>query len=73
MRPRKEIARVIENLSEAPYRNVAIKAQRWLKAPDSPLAHVGSRWSLISRDDSWFLLASAIAARRPPTVRGSCT
>ena len=50
----------IEKVADRPYRAVATIADRWLKAPDSPLSRVGSRFSLVSRDDSWFLLASAI-------------
>ena len=53
----------IERLSAQPYSTVAAVAGRWLKAPDSPLAHAGSHWNLVSRDDSWFLLAPAVTPR----------
>jgi transcriptional regulator with XRE-family HTH domain len=52
----------IEKLSGHPYRDVDAIADRWRMAPDSPLAHIGSHWSLVSRDDSWHLLASAVTA-----------
>ena len=47
-------------LSGRPYEVIAEIAERWLKAPDSPLMRIGSRWSLVSRNDSWHLLASAV-------------
>ena len=50
----------IAKIAGQPYRAVAAVAERWLKTPDSPLTRVGSRWSLVSRDDSWFLMASSI-------------
>jgi len=50
----------IEKLSAHPYSFIAAAAVRWLKAPDSPLTRAGSRWNLVSRDDSWFLLARAV-------------
>ena len=42
------------------YGSVAAVAMRWLKEPDSPLARAGSRWNLVSRDDSWFLLSPMV-------------
>jgi len=50
----------IEKLSGHPYSVVSVVAERWLQAYDPPLTRVGTRWSLVSRDDSWFLLASAV-------------
>jgi hypothetical protein len=42
------------------YGSVAAVAMRWLKEDDSPLVRAGSRWTLVSRDDSWFLLAPTV-------------
>ncbi len=50
----------LEKLSGRPYSDLSALAERWLKMPDSPLTRVSSRWKLVSRDDSWFLLASGI-------------
>jgi transcriptional regulator with XRE-family HTH domain len=50
----------IERLSGRRYEAVAEEALRWLNAPDSPLTRAGSHWNLVSRDDSWFLLAPAL-------------
>ncbi len=47
-------------LSGRPYEDFAEVADRWRTAPDSPLMRIGSRWSLVSRNDSWHLLASAV-------------
>ena len=33
---------------------------RWMKASDSPLTRRGSHWNLVSREDSWFLLAGLV-------------
>ena len=50
----------IERLAGYPYSVVAATAARWLKAPDSPLRRAGSRWNLVSRDDSWYLLVRMV-------------
>jgi transcriptional regulator with XRE-family HTH domain len=47
-------------LSGRSYEVIAEIAERWRTATDAPLMRVGSRWSLVSRDDSWHLLASAV-------------
>ncbi len=52
----------IEKLSGQSYRDVVATADRWQLAPDPPLRRVGSRWSLVSRDDSWHFLASAVTS-----------
>ena len=56
----------VGRIGNGSYSAIAEIAERWLKTPDSPLSRVGPRWSLVSRDDSWFLLASAI---RPDDLR----
>ena len=50
----------IERISARPYSATAATAARWLRGPDSPLARSGSRWRLVSRDDSWFFLAKVV-------------
>ena len=50
----------LERLSATPYDELASVAEQWLHAPDPPLTRVLSRLSLVSRDDSWFLLADAL-------------
>jgi transcriptional regulator with XRE-family HTH domain len=47
-------------LADQPYRDVAKVAEQWRTTPDPPLMRVGSRWSLVSRDDFWHRLASAV-------------
>jgi transcriptional regulator with XRE-family HTH domain len=56
----------IEQLSGNPYSAAAEVAGRWLKAQDPPIARAGTRWSVVSRDDSWFLLGSSV---RPDSLR----
>ena len=46
----------VERLSGRPYREVSELVERWAGVADPPLALVGDRWSLVSRDDSWLLL-----------------
>jgi len=52
----------MEKLSGHPYSVVSTVADRWLKAYDPPLTRIGTRVSLTSRDDSWFLLGSFVSA-----------
>jgi transcriptional regulator with XRE-family HTH domain len=51
---------VLERLSNQSYHELSSVAHRWLHHEDPPVAHVLSRWDLVSRDDSWHLLAHAI-------------
>ncbi len=53
-------AAVGELLDQA-YEAVERIAERWRSAPDPPLMRVGSRWSLISRDDSWHFLGPQVS------------
>lgn len=50
----------VARLANRPYDEVAGIAGKWAKAPDPPISRIEARWSLVSRDDSWFLLASTI-------------
>ena len=50
----------LEELSGRPFSEVLVTAERWLGQPDPPVTRVLSRWSLVSRDDSLFLLGAAI-------------
>jgi len=52
--------RVIEKLGGRSYEEILSVATRWLNAADPPITRFLSRWSLVSRLDSWFLLASHI-------------
>ena len=52
--------RVIEKLSNKPYEENAIIINRWLNEIDSPVLRVQTNCSLVSREDSWRLLASYI-------------
>jgi hypothetical protein len=54
----------LEKLSGKPYSDVAAVAERWTRAADPPLMRVLSRVSLVSRDDSWFLLAPSVTSDR---------
>lgn len=51
----------VERIAGRPYSAVNETVARWLKEPDSPIRQIGSRVSLVSRDDSWFFLASNIS------------
>jgi transcriptional regulator with XRE-family HTH domain len=51
---------VLERLADRPYGDVAAMAEQWLNVPDPLLTRVLSRWSLVSRDDSWFLLSHSV-------------
>jgi transcriptional regulator with XRE-family HTH domain len=53
---------ILEQLAGRPYHNIASLVGRWLQDPDPPVTRVLSRWGLVSRDDSWHLLAQAITA-----------
>jgi hypothetical protein len=52
----------IERLADRPYSDVAETVARWIKEADAPLVRRGTRVGLVSRDDSWFLLASSLRA-----------
>jgi transcriptional regulator with XRE-family HTH domain len=54
----------LASLSGQSYDVVAEVAARWLDIPDPPLKRILSHWSLVSRDDSWFLLAHTILLAR---------
>ena len=53
---------VLAKLANQPYSEVLAVAERWLNTSDSPVMRVLSRWSLVSRDDSWHLLAPSVGA-----------
>ena len=55
--------RVLEHLSERTYEEVAETAGRWLNERDTPLVRALSSWRLVSREDSWFLLAPSVTAQ----------
>src|SRR5262249_17823355 len=52
----------VERLANQPYRDILAVAERWLNSTDAPVMRVMPRWSLVSRDDSWLLLAPRIGA-----------
>ena len=51
---------VLERLANQSYQELSSVADRWLHHEDPPVTHVLSRWDLVSRDDSWHLLAYAV-------------
>ena len=51
---------IIEKLSGRSYDDVLTIAHRWLTSDDPPLMRLLSCWRLVSREDSWHLLASSI-------------
>ncbi|HEY7326646.1 MAG TPA: helix-turn-helix transcriptional regulator [Gemmataceae bacterium] len=53
----------LERLSGRTYQEVAETAGRWLNERDTPLVQALSNWRLVSREDSWFLLAPSITAQ----------
>jgi transcriptional regulator with XRE-family HTH domain len=54
---------ILEALAGQPYDRIRDVAEQTLTLPDSPLLRVLSRWSLVSREDSWFLLARSIGTQ----------
>ncbi len=50
----------IMKLAGHPYEVVAEIAERLRNVPDPPLIRIGSRWSLVSRSDSWDLLGTVV-------------
>jgi transcriptional regulator with XRE-family HTH domain len=54
---------MMETLSGQQYEQVRLVAEQTLTLPDSPLLRVLSRWFLVSREDSWFLLAPSIVTQ----------
>ena len=53
---------LIAKLSGRSYEEVLTVANRWATSEDPPLVRVRTRWRLISREDSWFLLARNISS-----------
>jgi transcriptional regulator with XRE-family HTH domain len=47
-------------LAGHPYEVISEVAERWRNVPDPPLIRIGSRWSLVSRIDSWNLLGPVV-------------
>ncbi|MFQ5738702.1 MAG: hypothetical protein ACE5JX_06780, partial [Acidobacteriota bacterium] len=58
---------ILEKLSGGPYSQVLSVANRWLNTEDPPITRGLSQWSLISREDSWFLLASSLTREQLET------
>ena len=54
---------IMETLSGQQYEQVRAIAEETRTLPDSPLVRVLSRWTLVSREDSWFLLARNIGTQ----------
>jgi transcriptional regulator with XRE-family HTH domain len=50
----------LAKLADAPYREVAERAERWAGTPGPMLTRALSRWQLVSRDDSWALVSHAL-------------
>ncbi len=48
---------VMTRLAGRPYHEVLSTANHWLQQSDPPVMRVQSTWSLVSREDSWLLLA----------------
>jgi hypothetical protein len=55
--------KVLEYLSEKTYDEIVETTGRWLSERDTPLVRAMSSWRLVSREDSWFLLAPSITAQ----------
>ena len=60
--------RVIEKLSGKPYEDNASIINHWLNKPDSPVLRVHENCSLVSREDSWRLLACYITRQNLLTL-----
>lgn len=55
---------IIAKLAGRSYEEVLSIATRWLASEDPPLFRLHTRWSLVSREDSWILLAPHVT-RQP--------
>jgi transcriptional regulator with XRE-family HTH domain len=53
----------LATMAGRPYSELAETVNQWLNTRDSPLKRIGTRWSLISRDDSWFLLGRHVTGQ----------
>ena len=51
----------MERLARKPYADLLTTVTRWVNDADPPVRRVGNIWQLVSRDDSWHLLARYIA------------
>jgi hypothetical protein len=52
--------KALESMAGQPYDEVLSTAERWRNSVDAPISEILSRWSILSRDDSWFLLSHAV-------------
>lgn len=48
---------VVARLARVPYEQVTRALQRWANESDPPIRRIGDTWLLVSREDSWSLLA----------------
>ena len=64
---------IMETLSGQQYEQVRMIAEQTVTLPDSPLLRVLSRWSLVSREDSWFLLCRAKPLGASRMLRRPCS
>ncbi len=49
--------KAIEEIARKPYEEVLATLSRWVNESDPPVRRVGNIWQLVSREDSWHLLA----------------
>lgn len=52
----------VEALTHLGFSEAMARASRWLNSPDTPFQKIGVTWSLISRLDSWALMAHQLDA-----------
>ncbi len=54
---------ILARLADRRYHDVASLAACWLQKEDSPVIHIQSTWSFLSREDSWNLLAPLLTSQ----------
>ncbi|MEO8034995.1 MAG: hypothetical protein ABI837_11240, partial [Acidobacteriota bacterium] len=50
----------VSRIADMPYPQLERELVRWSRETDAPFRHIGSRWMIVSKEDSWPLLFSAI-------------
>ncbi|OFV81033.1 MAG: hypothetical protein A2W26_08970 [Acidobacteria bacterium RBG_16_64_8] len=55
--------RIIERLTHSPYREVCRELTLWANEPDPPLKRVKDRWSFVSHQEAWKVLAPLLTTQ----------
>jgi hypothetical protein len=50
----------VSRIADVPYAQIERELVRWSRETDAPVRHIGSNWMIVSKEDSWPLVYSAI-------------